>query len=81
MGKKCIVCGEPAQYSIKGTSDYYCEECAIENFSDLELLQKVEEKALMIKEMIKEKMEEKKRDEEQYVPDDECICNDENKTE
>ena len=49
---KCIICGEEAKFMIKDTSDYYCEECAKENFNDLELLQKVEEKARRIKEMI-----------------------------
>lgn len=45
MPKKCIICGAEAKYAIKGTSDYYCEECAEENFSDISLLQKVEDKA------------------------------------
>ena len=44
MPKKCIICGKEAKYLIKGTSDYYCDECAEENFADLSLLQKVEEK-------------------------------------
>lgn len=45
MPKKCIICGAEAKYLIKGTSDYYCDECAEENFADISLLQKVEDKA------------------------------------
>lgn len=56
MSKKCIICGEEAEFCVKGTSDYYCEECAEENFSDLTLLQKLEEEAKRLKEYIKEKM-------------------------
>ena len=44
MPKKCIICGAEAKYLIKGTSDYYCDECAEENFADISLLQKVEDK-------------------------------------
>ncbi|MFH1399552.1 MAG: hypothetical protein ABIG95_05565 [Candidatus Woesearchaeota archaeon] len=41
MAKKCTICEADAKYAIKGTSDYYCEECAKEHFSDLELLEKI----------------------------------------
>ncbi len=58
MAKKCILCGKPAKYSIKDTSDFYCEECAKEQFSDLKLLVNVEETAKKIKRMIHEKIEE-----------------------
>jgi hypothetical protein len=44
MPKKCIICGKPAKFLIKGTSDYYCEECAEENFAEISMLQTVEEK-------------------------------------
>jgi len=44
MPKKCIICGAEAKFLIKGTSDYYCDECAEENFSDISLLQTVEQK-------------------------------------
>ena len=54
MAKKCIVCGEEAMYAIKGTSDYYCEECAQENFSDVALLVKVEELATKLKKKLDE---------------------------
>lgn len=52
MPKKCIICGEEANYCIKGTNDYYCEECAIEHFGDLSMLVKVEEVAKRIKSMV-----------------------------
>ena len=55
--KKCIICGEEAKYLIKDTSDYYCKECSEENFGDLDYLQKIEESALKLKEIIKNKME------------------------
>ena len=56
MGKKCIICGDEACYCIKGTSECYCEECAKEHFSDIDLLVKVEEEAKAIKQLIKEEM-------------------------
>ena len=66
MGKKCMICGGEAKFSIKGTSDFYCEECAEESFSDLSLLQKVEEEAQKLKEIIQKKIDgEKESDEEE----------------
>ena len=41
MGKKCLVCDAPATYAIKDTSDFYCEECAEEQFGDVSLLVKI----------------------------------------
>ena len=58
MAKKCIICEENASYKIKDTPDFYCEQCAEENFSDLNLLVKVEEEAHRLKEIIKEKLDE-----------------------
>lgn len=49
MPKKCIVCGEEARYAIKDTSDYYCEDCAHENFADVAMLLRVEEIATNLK--------------------------------
>ena len=65
LGKKCIICGEEATFCIKGTSDYYCQECAEENFADLSVLQKVEEEAQRLSEIIKEKMKEEKENKEE----------------
>ena len=57
MGKKCIICTEEAKYKIKDTSDYYCLECAEENFNDLNLLVTMEEEAKRLKEYLKSRMD------------------------
>jgi hypothetical protein len=56
MVKKCIICDKEAIYKIKDNPDFYCQECAEENFSDLDLLVKVEEEAQRLKAALKEKM-------------------------
>jgi len=57
-------------FCVKGTSSCYCEECAKDNFSDLDLLQKVEDWAQELKQAIKEEIEnaasEEKEEDEQY---------------
>ncbi len=58
MAKKCIVCYKEAEYKIKDTSDYYCNFCAEENFSDVGLLIKLEEQARQLKQFLRERMEE-----------------------
>ena len=55
--KRCIVCSIEASYKIKDTSDYYCKECAEENFADLSMLITVQEEAQRLKEFIKERIE------------------------
>lgn len=55
MGKKCIICGRKAEFKIKGANEYYCEECAEENFGELELLQKIEEEARLLKKLVEER--------------------------
>jgi hypothetical protein len=57
MGKKCIICLEEAKFKIKDTSDYYCQECAEENFNDLNLLVTMEEEAKRLKKYLKSKMD------------------------
>ena len=52
MGKKCIICYEPALFCIKDSSECYCNECAEEHFSDISLLVKVEEETKKIKEIV-----------------------------
>ena len=42
---------------IKDTADYYCEECAEENFADISMLIKVEEEAQRLKEFVNQKLE------------------------
>lgn len=56
MGKKCIICNQEAIYRIRDTSDYYCQDCAEENFGDLNVLVKVEEEAQTLKKMIEERL-------------------------
>lgn len=56
MTKTCILCDKEPEYFIKGTADGYCKDCAEDNFSDLECLQKAEEIALNVKEMIDSKL-------------------------
>ncbi len=57
MTKKCIICEEnEAKYKIKNTSDYYCQECAEDNFSDLSVLVKVEEEAQHLKKIVQERI-------------------------
>ena len=52
--RKCIICSAEASFLIKDSSDYYCEGCAKEYFSDLSLLQTVDEQAKFIKKAIEE---------------------------
>ena len=62
MGKKWIVCDAEATYKIKDTSDYYCQECAQDNFADLSLLVKVEEEAQRLKAFVEQKEKETEHD-------------------
>jgi hypothetical protein len=39
--KKCVMCNESAMYSIKGSNDWFCRDCAIENFGSLGHLKKI----------------------------------------
>lgn len=57
MTKKCIICDKEAVYKIKDTPDYYCQECAEDSFSDLNVLVKIEEEARKLKAFLKEKMD------------------------
>lgn len=56
MGRKCTVCGEEAIYGIKDTSEYYCQECAEENFADLDLLVVLESQAQQLKDIVTKKL-------------------------
>ena len=55
MVKKCVICGSDASFLIKGLNEPYCKTCAKEFFSDLTLLQTVEEKFAKLKQAIGEK--------------------------
>lgn len=56
MAKKCMICDGSAEYRIKDSAEFYCENCAAENFSDTSYLQKVAEESERLKEIIKEKL-------------------------
>ena len=57
MAKKCIIWNEiEAIYRIKDTSDYYCQDCAEENFADTSILLKVEEEAQRLKEYVEKNL-------------------------
>ena len=47
--RKCVACGEMATYSVKGSNDWYCKDCAIEYFGDLKSLKKNVEKKSTLK--------------------------------
>jgi hypothetical protein len=57
MAKKCIICGEPAEFKIKDGSEFYCQDCAQMQFGDISLLVKVEDDAKKLKKYIDEKEE------------------------
>lgn len=45
MKKQCLICEEEeAQYAIKDSKDYYCKDCATEQFGDISYLVPIEEK-------------------------------------
>lgn len=56
MVKKCIICNDGAEFKIKDSNEFYCEECAEEHFADLSLLQKVEEEAQALKKVVLDKI-------------------------
>ena len=41
LDKKCMMCGSTARYSIKGSNDWYCKDCAVEYFGDVKSLKKI----------------------------------------
>ncbi len=57
MPKKCTDCGSEAKFRIKDTPEFYCLDCAEEHFADLQLLIKVEEEALKLKQVIEQNQE------------------------
>ena len=59
-----MICDASATHKIKDTADYYCQECAEENFSDLTLLVAVEEEAQKLKEFLREKMDDLQKDDD-----------------
>lgn len=58
MDKRCIICGGSASFAIKGFSETYCRECALVNFSDLELLEHLDDRTQRVSELVDEKLQE-----------------------
>jgi hypothetical protein len=58
MPKKCIICGQEAKHQVKGTNNYYCDECADTLFGDPSLLVRVEEEARKLKALVDNKLKE-----------------------
>ena len=57
MPKKCIICEKDAEFNVKDSSEFYCQECAEDNFADMSYLEKVqavEEQANLLKQRIDE---------------------------
>ena len=53
---RCMICDEDkAHFMIKETTDYYCKECAEEQFADLSYLVKIEEQAKHFKKLVDKK--------------------------
>lgn len=57
MPKKCVICGEEAKLKIKDNSDYYCDECAQENFGDITVLVRIDEEAKKLKAMVDKELD------------------------
>ena len=66
MPKKCILCEKEAEYCIKGSSESYCKECAVEQFHDVDYLQKVEEQPKKIVSLVGDAIEEKSQVEDPF---------------
>lgn len=58
MAKKCTLCDAEARYMVKDSSEYYCDECALENFSDVGVLQPIENIDKKSERLVEQKEEE-----------------------
>ncbi len=66
MPKKCILCEKEAEYCIKGSSESYCKECAVEQFQDVDYLQKIEDlQSKKVISLVKDAIEEGVSDDEE----------------
>ena len=65
MPRKCILCEKEAEYGIKGSSETYCKECAVEQFQDVDYLQKIEEPSKKVMNLINDSVEEGVSDDEE----------------
>jgi len=64
MAKKCTLCSAEARYMIKDSSEYYCDECALENFSDVGVLQPIEDANKKSERLVEDTSEDISEDEE-----------------
>jgi len=64
MAKKCTLCSAEARYMIKDSSEYYCDECALENFSDVGVLQPIEDTNKKSEHLVEDATEDISEDEE-----------------
>ena len=56
MVKKCIICSQPAQFCVKGSSECYCTPCAQDQFGDVSCLIAVEEAAKAVKQVVDDQL-------------------------
>ncbi len=59
MPKKCVICKEEALFAIKNTNDFYCKDCAEEQFDDVSYLVSVNERNKNDEQQIEQLQEEK----------------------
>lgn len=57
MSKRCLICEQEGKYAIKNTKDYYCQECAEDQFEDVSYLVPIEENKLQQEKNAIEKLE------------------------
>ena len=62
MAKKCIICQDPAAFAIKATNDYYCKECAENQFEDVTFLISIEDINKPVEDIVDQKGEIQKED-------------------
>jgi hypothetical protein len=58
MAKKCSICGDEAKYQVKDSSDFYCRDCAEEQFGDIAMLVRVEDQAVKLKKVVDDRLNE-----------------------
>ncbi|MCX6708003.1 MAG: hypothetical protein NT001_07800 [Candidatus Woesearchaeota archaeon] len=72
MAKKCIICGSKAELCVKDSSEFYCSSCAEENFSDINMLVKIEEDAVRLNNFVEDRIKSKEDEEEEDSEDNDA---------
>lgn len=68
MAKICTSCEErDAEFCIKGSSECYCKECAIEHFGDLGVLVGIEDNANLLKRFVDDQFSDKTSSNEDLI--------------